>query len=280
MQNLEVFLRIHHGAARYGTLTANGFRRAELERAVRDGIVVRPGRGTYAMPDAPADVVFAAVNGVSLTCISAARVLGWWMLGEESSLGSGDSADECTVHIAADRHCNLPRAVTHRGPRTAKRLIAAPRAIISTAFRCLPPLQALLIAECAVARNQVGLRSLEQSFTGPKDWPVRQLLRTIGPRTASPLEVCARFHLQSSGLKVEREVQIPGVGRVDFLVEGRLILEIDGYEFHSSRQHYRADRERWNAATALGWHTLRVTAEMVLYHPEHFLSLVRRALHH
>ncbi|WP_354179640.1 DUF559 domain-containing protein [Arthrobacter sp. UYP6] len=73
-------------------------------------------------------------------------------------------------------------------------------------------------------------------------------------------------------------MQIPGVGRVDFLVQGRLILEIDGYEFHSSREHYRRDRARWNEATVAGWHTLRVTAEMVLYHPEQFVALVRRAL--
>lgn len=278
MQNLEVFLRVHHGAARYGTLVTNGFHRAEIERAVRSGIVIQPGRGTYALHDAPDEVVFAAVNGVSLTCVSAARVLGWWTLSGASASGR-HQPNPCQVHVAADRHTSIPLAVVHRGPRTAKRLIAAPREIISTAFRCLPPLQALLLAECAVTRNFVGLRALEQSFTGPKDWHMRHLLRTISPRTASPLEVCARFHLLAAGLRIEREVQLPGVGRVDFLIEGRLILEIDGYEFHSNREHYRADRKRWNEATARGWHTLRVTAEMVLYDPERFVALVRRSLH-
>ena len=166
----------------------------------------------------------------------------------------------------------------HRGCRTGKRLIAAPAQIVGTAFRCLPPLPALVLAECAVSRQLVGMKSLEEQFSGPKDWKIRQLLAGIRPRTASPLEVCARFHLSAAGLSVETEVPIPGVGRVDLVVEGRLLVEIDGYEFHSGREDYRRDRSRWNAATGAGWMTLRITSELVLRDPDAFLLLVRRAL--
>ena len=204
MQNLEVFLRVHHGAARFSTLTANGFRRSEINRAVRCGILRHPGPGTYALPDAPPELLFAAAHGVSLTCISAAKVLGWWIL-----------ADPGHVHVAADRATGLTGTVVHRGPRTAKRLIAVPAQILTAAFRCLPPLSALVMAECAVSRNQIGSRTLEQQFSGSKDWRIRQLLAEIRPGTASPLEVCARFHLQAAGLSVQVEVPIPGVGRVD-----------------------------------------------------------------
>ncbi|MDK1359203.1 DUF559 domain-containing protein [Arthrobacter sp. zg-Y1219] len=267
MNSLEVFLRFHHGAARFSTLTANGFTRAEIDRAVRSGTVLRPGPGIYALHDAPPELLFAAASGVSLTCISAARVLNWWVLPEAHQ-----------VHVVADRATRLADTVVHRGPRTGKRLIAAPAQIVGTAFRCLPPLPALVLAEFAVSRQQVGIRTLEQQFSGPKDWKIRQLIAGIRPRTASPLEVCARFHLQAAGLSVETEVRIPGVGRVDLVVEGRLLVEIDGYEFHSGREQYRRDRNRWNAATAAGWMTLRITAEMVLRNPEGFLALVRRAL--
>lgn len=267
MHSLEVFLQSRHGAARFSTLTANGFRRAEIQRAVREGVVCRPSPGTYALPDAPAELLFAAANGVSLTCVSAAKVLGWWVVGEVSQM-----------HVAADRAAKAEGAVVHRGPRTGHRLIATPTQIITAAFRCLPPVSALVLAECAVAKGQVSVRTLERSFTGPKDWRTRQLLESIRPRTSSPLEVCARFHLEAAGLSIEMEVVIPGVGRVDFVVEGRLLLEIDGYEFHSGREQYRTDRRRWNAATASGWKTLRITAEMVLHHPEAFVALVQRTL--
>lgn len=267
MQSIEVFLRFHHGAACFSTLTANGFSRGHIERAVMSGTVQRPSPGTYALADAPAELLFAAEQGVSLTCISAARVLGWWVL-----------TDPERIHVAADRSIGLPGAVVHRGPRTAKRLIAPPPQIVSAAFRCLPPLSALVVAECAVSRRLVGIRALEQQFSGPKDWRIRQLLAGMRPGTASPLEVCARFHLRAAGLSVETEVQIPGVGRVDVVVEGRLLVEIDGYEFHSGREDYRRDRARWNAATAAGWKTLRITAEMVLHEPAAFVALVQRTL--
>lgn len=267
MNSLEVFLRFHHGAARFSTLTANGFTRAQLDRAVRSGTVLRPCPGTYALPDAPPELLFAAASGVSLTCISAARVLGWWVLPQTHQ-----------VHVGADRSLRLPDTVVHRGRRTGKRLIATPAQIVGTAFRCLPPLPALVLAECAVSRRQVGLKTLEQQFAGPKDWKIRQLIAGIRPRTPSPLEVCARFHLLAAGLSVETEVPIPGVGRVDLVVEGRLIVEIDGYEFHSEREQYRRDRSRWNEATAAGWMTLRITSELVLRDPEAFLMLVRRSL--
>lgn len=95
---------------------------------------------------------------------------------------------------------------------------------------------------------------------------------------ASPLEVCARYHLLAAGLVVQEEVLVPGVGRVDFVVAGRLIVEIDGFEFHSNRTHYRQDRNRWNTATAKGYQTLRITAELVLGNPELFVQLVRESL--
>ena len=267
MQSIEVFLRFHHGAARFSTLTANGYSRAEIERAARSGAVRRPGPGTYALPHAPPALLFAAAHGASLTCLSAAKVLGWWVL-----------ADPEHIHVAADRSIGLPGAVVHRGPRTAKRLIASPLHIVSAAFRCLPPLSALVVAECAVSRRLVGISALEQQFSGPKDWRIRQLLAGMRGGTASPLEVCARFHLRAAGLSVETEVPIPGVGRVDLVVEGRLLVEIDGYEFHSAREDYRRDRARWNAATATGWKTLRITAEMVLHEPVAFVALVQRTL--
>ena len=71
---------------------------------------------------------------------------------------------------------------------------------------------------------------------------------------------------------------VEGVGRVDFLVGDRLIIELDGYEFHSDRTEYRNDRARWNRATARGFITLRITAEMILRSPEDFIRLVRAAL--
>lgn len=223
--------------------------------------------GYYGLPDCREELVLAASLGSSLTCASAAEIRGWWVLERPKH-----------VHVRADRSLHHPGISLHRGSRTKGRLIAAPAEVVWDAFRCLPPLQALVIAESAVARNAVSARTLQQALGRTRDWQAQRLLAGIGRPKASPLEVCARYHLLAAGLEIQEEVLVPGVGRVDFLVAGRLIVEIDGYEFHSSRKHYRQDRARWNAATAQGYQTLRITAELLLGNPERFVRLVKESL--
>ncbi|MCQ1953119.1 endonuclease domain-containing protein [Arthrobacter sp. zg-Y238] len=265
MQQLEAFLLTRYGVASYGTLTANGFPRRTIDQALHTGIVRRVARGTIALPQADARLVHAPRSQTSLTCISAADILGWWLLTPPE-----------TVHVRCDAARSIPGAIVHRGQRSAHRLIAPPRQILQDAFRCLPRLDALVMAESAVVTSAVGLQGLQEEFSGQQDWQVRALLGTIRRSTASPLEVCARFHLLNAGLRVETEVALPGIGRVDLLVDGWLIIEIDGFAFHSSREHYRADRRRWNASAAGGWITLRITAELVLHRPEEFVDLVKK----
>lgn len=68
------------------------------------------------------------------------------------------------------------------------------------------------------------------------------------------------------------------VGRVDLVFpERRLILEVDGFRFHSGREVWHKDRERRNALTALGWIVLHVTREMLSERREDFLRDLRRA---
>ena len=70
------------------------------------------------------------------------------------------------------------------------------------------------------------------------------------------------------------------VGRVDLAFpERRLILEVDGFRFHSGRTSWERDRERRNALTALGWIVLHVTARMLDEQRRDFLRDLARAYH-
>lgn len=264
---MEAFCRAQHGLLSRSAWEANGFTRSQLRAAERRGVLLHRVPGYYGLPDCPNELTLAASLGSSLTCVSAAAILGWWLL---------ESPEH--VHVRADRSIRHPGICLHRGRRTKGRLVAAPLEIVRDAFRCLPPLQALVIAESAVARNAVSVRTLQQALGRKLDWQAQGLLAGMSRPKASPLEVCARYHLLAAGLVVQEEVLVPGVGRVDFVVAGRLIVEIDGFEFHSNRTHYRQDRNRWNTATAKGYHTLRITAELVLGNPELFVQLVRESL--
>lgn len=58
----------------------------------------------------------------------------------------------------------------------------------------------------------------------------------------------------------------------------RLAVEIDSWEFHSSREAFEADRRRHNALVAAGWTVLHVTWRMLTDDPEGFVELLRQVM--
>ena len=53
-----------------------------------------------------------------------------------------------------------------------------------------------------------------------------------------------------------------------FFPDHRLIVELDGWDFHSSRESFISDRERDAALLALGFETVRITWERLIDEPE------------
>lgn len=57
-----------------------------------------------------------------------------------------------------------------------------------------------------------------------------------------------------------RQVEVPGLGRVDFYyADTRIVIELDGYEYHSDRPAFQKDRTRSNALGVGGDLVLRYT---------------------
>ena len=66
-----------------------------------------------------------------------------------------------------------------------------------------------------------------------------------------------------------------GVG--DFVFEHlRLILELDGWAFHTSPDRFQRDRSRQNRLVAAGWTVLRFTWRDLIERPDHVVNTVRR----
>nr|WP_243852141.1 DUF559 domain-containing protein [Paenarthrobacter ilicis] len=91
-------------------------------------------------------------------------------------------------------------------------------------------------------------------------------------------EISARILFEAEGLSFKRQVRIPGVGRVDTLVDDWLIVEVNGYKFHSSRAAWRKDMGRLNAAQALGFQTLAFAPEEIWNSPDEVMAQIRRLL--
>ena len=81
--------------------------------------------------------------------------------------------------------------------------------------------------------------------------------------------------LRRWGCDVDLQVSIDGVGRVDLLVNGWLIIECDSKQFHSDWNQQRVDYQRDRALAALGFTVLRLTAEDILYRFEDVASALR-----
>nr|WP_223169477.1 DUF559 domain-containing protein [Microbacterium sp. MF43] len=96
----------------------------------------------------------------------------------------------------------------------------------------------------------------------------RALRPLLDPRAESGTETLVRLILRALGLRFEVQVHIRGVGRVDFVVQGWLIIECDSRAHHSDREAQRRDRRRDLAAAGAGYVTLRLLAEDILWNPE------------
>jgi very-short-patch-repair endonuclease len=69
------------------------------------------------------------------------------------------------------------------------------------------------------------------------------------------------------------------IGRVDFAFPShKVILEVDGYRFHSAKAHWEKDRERRNRLEAAGWRVLHTTYAQLRSRPEAIIEPLRKLL--
>ena len=255
------------GTARLADLHRAGFTRAAIDAAVRRGAVLRIRRGLVGVPGGDPDIRGALMANGLITCVSAAGELGLWTLKQPAEL-----------HLWMD-HGRLPASVAaHRGSLAGRRLPGAYVAVLDAvlhALRCRPALEAMVIAESALRLGTVRRQELIEHLPGPRNGVYRKLVGRLRTDAESPLEIIARELFRQAGLRVETQVHIRGLGRVDLLVEGRVIVELDGMDFHWNRETFRKDRFRNNQGVLTGFPTLRYVYEDLVFRPDRVLAQVR-----
>lgn len=262
MQNVTVALAALGGASGTSSLLRAGVSRRNLEAGVLTGSVLRVARGVYALPQADPVLIHAGRHHAVPACVTAALASGLWVVREPDR-----------PHLAARHGRPIPGCVVHRSGLPLTHLD-----IVSQALRCLPPLEALTIAESAVKKGLVQLPALRERFPAAREKALLGLVAKIRPQSGSIIETMARYLLEEAGLTVELQVHLPGMGHLDLLVDGLLGIETDGFVHHSSREAYREDRRRWNITVIQGVPTLRVTFELLFREPGEFVRMVQQAL--
>jgi len=272
---IEARLREHGGAARRAWLVRTRGDAYRLADAVGCGMVRRVAHGIFALPGTPKEVVAAVVHNARLGCLSALSRAGVAVL---------RPPDE--PHLAVDRtrgrrpsvlRSRFP-VVIHREHAVADGLVSVTVAsALARALVCRPETEALVSVDSALNKRLVTLDDVRALV--PQDAVRSRLALTLADGHArSPLETVARLALVGAGLEVRAGVVIPKVGEVDLLVDGRVVVELDGYAFHSDRGAFQEDRRRDRELALQGYVVLRFTADEVLREPWRVVAAVRGAL--
>lgn len=252
-----------------------------LSREVRSGRLVRVRHGVYATPDAPHQQVRAARIGGRLTSYSALHARGLWC-------PPGDDR----LHVAVGAHA---RAL--RDPDTGAPFV--PRADVVVHWRAQPswrsplhetlplPLvirhlpadldQAFVVAVLDSALRLGAITTWEMSRSFESAPRLKRALALVDPRAESGVESVARCRLREARLEVRPQVRI-GRYRVDLLVGERVVVEVDGREFHDDPAAFERDRRRAAELTRLGYRVLHFSYSQVLFAWDTCLAAVRAAL--
>lgn len=143
--------------------------------------------------------------------------------------------------------------------------------------RCLPPTPALVVVESAL-RTGASISEIEACLWGRGSGAARALVHRADPRSGSSGETVARITIEDAGFTVQSQVHVPGVGWVDMIVEGRVVVEIDGLAYHGDARQFAADRRRDAALVAMGYLVLRFTWVDAVRRPEYVVAMVRQAV--
>ncbi len=260
------------GVATYGELLGPTTRSA-LERAVRDGRIVKPRRNRYALVDTHEQVRRAVALGGTLSHLSAAQHYDWKVkfAPERMAIIVPRSARRPTWEVEV-RWADLRDRDVHR--HVTRRV----RTVIDCA-RAYDFDVALSVADSALREGEVTRSELiaaaERSPRTGRAKALRVAELASGKR-ANPFESCLfAIALTVPGLVVEPQGHVPGVGWVD-LLDRRLgiVIEAESFEFHGTLDGLRRDTARYTACARRGLVVVRFTWDEVMFDPDH----VRAAL--
>ncbi|MBM7781602.1 endonuclease domain-containing protein [Arthrobacter tumbae] len=226
-------------------------------------------KGLYALPDAPRDYLAALRMNARLTCASAATHHGLWLLTPPTRLHVscvGRSGGRYVNHQfrTVDPHHRLP--------------IVGVVDTLLHALQCLPAVDAAVVVESSLRRGDTVRAFLEERLQGNRNGKARAALDLVTGCGESAIEVVARILFRRAGFNCETQVRIDGVGRVDFVLEGFLVVEVDGDRYHSDRAARNRDRHRNNELIARGYLHLRFSYEDIMFNQDYVLDRVRVVL--
>ena len=257
------------GIATKAELATFGISGFDLTAAVRRGQIHRVRRAHYATPAAPWDAVLAVRVGGRLAGISATRSYGLWTGFDER------------LHVAVP--ANASRLRTTYAPSISDEVTpdisdrevvlhwTPPPVAASECWRVSAQDALLQVVAWTDAETAIACLDSARAVLGWTDDDIRDLFagETAQARARAALsrpgsdsgpESVVRQRLLAAGISVDQQVRIPGVGRVDMVVQdARVAIEVDSRTYHSDPKNFENDRRRGAELLAIGYADIRLS---------------------
>lgn len=261
-------------------LRGAGVTRAQIRDAVREGWLRHARRDVYLSAGVPESVFRAQRVGGRLDCVSALELMGVYV------------HKRFHLHVQVDpRHARL-RSPVSRAKRLGSDGASAvvhwrdvrgdahtvdPVSAIVQSFGCQEPRHVVASIDSALHLGIIDQDDIDEIFARvPRRF--RRLRRLVDGRAESGPETLARLLVRQFGRSVEVQKTIAGVGRVDLVVDGWIVIECDSRAHHSGWTRQEQDRFRDLALAARGYVSIRPTANMILTTPRVLTDAVRALL--
>ena len=273
-----------HGVVSAAPLADADCGRHWIAHRVATGWLHRRHRGVYVV--GPLDAPFSAAMAAVLACGDGA------LLSHHPAavLWGFRSPPSHVMHVTIGRDVRTRggirvHRVGHLDPRDASRRHGIP---VTSAARTLldatdPQRELNRSVDEARIHRQVTDRSLNEQFSRYPRHPgtpaLRDAIRTEPKLTRSEAERRLLELIRSARLPEPLTNASAGRYEVDFLwPHQRLVVEVDGYAFHSERRSFERDRRKDAELTLAGFRILRITWRQIVEEPEATVAILAAAL--
>jgi len=249
---------------------AAGFSRQAMADAVAQGVLKRVRRSWLVGPTADDLLVRALASGGRLSCVSAASRHGLWV--------PPHSAMHIAVKPTASR---VPREgiVAHWsiGPAPVGQYAVEDHLLnaLLLVAECVSRDLALTVWESAVRRGLVQTDVLAR--VNWRSLRAREVADACSALSDSGLESIFLARTVNLGVGIRQQVWIDG-HPVDFLIGDRLVVQLDGFEHHSSPTARRRDLDADARLVLLGYTVLRFDYRQVMFEWEQVEAVLVTAM--
>ena len=262
-----------------------GFTDRQLAAAVAAQTLIRARNGRYVRAGAPDHVIVAARVGGIAGCVSAARLHGLWVPKPQKT------------HVWLKREASRLRAPGSRRqpltPRTREtcalhwRPLIEPDAAtpdcvgvidaLAQMLTCVPLPLAIAAIDSALNKRLVAIHEVNDMCARlPARYEVIREL--VDGRCESGIESLVRLMMLDAAIRFVPQVTVERVGRVDFVVEGCVVVEVDGREWHDAPEARARDYARDAALAARGYTVLRFDHQQVMFQPDLVIAAIEAAV--